>query len=86
MDVCTGVPNDEVTALSEEDLKNGYHLADILTQTCYVFGDKETFDDFEEGVSSKLEKQRKSNRTFFVDRLNCQVIDDKKQFDPENLL
>ena len=64
---------------SEKDLKNGYHLADILTQTCYVFGDKETFDDFEEGVSSKLEKQQKSNRIFFVDRLNCQVIDDKNQ-------
>jgi len=29
---------------SEEDLKNGYHLADILTRTCFVFGNKILFD------------------------------------------
>ena len=28
---------------SEEDLKNGYHLADILTKTCFVFGNENIF-------------------------------------------
>ena len=30
----------------EEDLKNGYHLADILTNTCFVDGSKEIHQDF----------------------------------------
>ena len=28
---------------SKENLKNGYHLADILTKTCFVFGSKDIF-------------------------------------------
>ena len=29
---------------SEANLKNGYHLADILTKTCFVFGNKDIFE------------------------------------------
>ena len=31
---------------SEEDLKNGYHLADVLMQTCFVSGNKQIYKDF----------------------------------------
>ena len=31
----------------EEDLKNGYHLKDILTKVCFVYGDKNIFHNFE---------------------------------------
>ena len=31
---------------SEANLKNGYHLADILTKTCFVFGNESIFETF----------------------------------------
>ena len=31
---------------SDADLKNGYHLADILTKTCFVFGNEDIFKQF----------------------------------------
>ena len=42
---------------SEEDLKNGYHLADILTKTCFVYGNEEIFKKFESGVQNYLSKK-----------------------------
>lgn len=42
---------------SEEDLKNGYHLKDVLTKTCFVFGDSYVYQDFESGVKNFYEKQ-----------------------------
>ncbi|XP_078485315.1 uncharacterized protein LOC108950285 [Ciona intestinalis] len=36
------------------DLKNGYHLADILTVTCFVAGDPDVYAFFEDGVESHL--------------------------------
>ena len=70
---------------SEEDLKNGYHLADILTQTCYVFGDTDIFNEFEAGVTCEIEHQQ-SNKTQYFDQLNCQVANDKTKFDPESFI
>ena len=35
---------------SEADLKQGYHLADILTKTCFVYGNVDIFDQFEHSV------------------------------------
>ena len=35
---------------SEADLKNGYHLADILTKTCFVFGNEDIFKQFVDGA------------------------------------
>ena len=35
---------------SEESLKNGYHLNDILTATCFVYGDQGVYDQFGKGV------------------------------------
>ena len=34
----------------DADLKNGYHLADILTKTCFVFGNADIFKQFAEGA------------------------------------
>ena len=45
---------------SEADLKNGYHLADILTKTCFVFGNITIFKKFETGVQNHLNKQSKT--------------------------
>ena len=39
---------------SEQNLKNGYHLADILTKTCFVYGDKSIYESFAAGVKQKL--------------------------------
>ena len=35
---------------SDANLKNGYHLADILTKTCFVFGNEDIFKLFAEGA------------------------------------
>ena len=35
---------------SDADLKNGYHLADILTKTCFVFGNEDIFKQFADGA------------------------------------
>ena len=47
---------------SEEILKNGYHLSDILMDTCFVYGNEEVYDVFSSGVlrhkNSKTEDER----------------------------
>ncbi|CAK8692691.1 uncharacterized protein LOC143462661 isoform X2 [Clavelina lepadiformis] len=42
----------------EEDLKNGYHLADVLARTCYVSGDKMVYDNFQSSIHKKLDEQK----------------------------
>ena len=44
---------------SEESLKNGYHLSDILTQVCFVFGRRKIYNQFESGVILHLERNTK---------------------------
>ena len=39
---------------SDADLKNGYHLADILTRTCFVFGNEDIFKQFASGTQKYL--------------------------------
>ena len=39
---------------SESDLKEGYHLSDLLTKTCFVFGSREIYYQFIEGVKTHL--------------------------------
>ena len=41
---------------SEESLKNGYRLSDVLTKTCFVYGNKNIFEDSQQGVNRKLER------------------------------
>ena len=62
---------------SEEDLKNGYHLADILTKTCFVFGNENVFDQFVYGVKAYLSNKFKQER---IHELQQQVRDDLDKF------
>ena len=47
---------------SEANLKNGYHFADILTKTCFVFGNISIFEKFARGVQNHFNKQSKTER------------------------
>ena len=62
---------------SEADLKNGYHLADILTKTCFVFGNKDIFSQFAKGVRNHLIKQSK---TEIIKHIRQQVKNDMDKF------
>ena len=62
---------------SEEDLKNGYHLADILTKTCFVFGNENIFDQFANGVKTYLSSKSKRER---INDMKKQVRDDLIKF------
>ena len=58
---------------SEADLKNGYHLSDILTKTCFVHGNEEVFKQFESSVEICLKETSKSKR---IEEVKQQVKDD----------
>ena len=58
---------------SEADLKNGYHLADILTKTCFVFGDINVFKQFKSEVEIRLKQTPKQTR---IEEVKEQVKDD----------
>ena len=62
---------------SEETLKNGYHLNDILTETCFVFGDQMVYKQFEQGV--RQHKQSKSHEET-LDTIRQQVKEDLDKF------
>ena len=62
---------------SEEDLKNGYHLAHILTKTCFVFGNENVFDQFVKGVRTYLSNKSKQER---IHEIELQVRDDLYEF------
>ena len=62
---------------SEADLKNGYHLADILTKTCFVYGNESIYKEFVDGVQAYLE--RKSKTEAFND-VKQQVKDDLNKY------
>ena len=48
---------------SESDLKEGYHLSDLLTKTCFVYGSREIYDQFVEGIKTHLHtKTRQETR------------------------
>ena len=42
---------------SETDLKNGYHLATILTKNCFVFGNESIFQQFARGTQKYLHEK-----------------------------
>ena len=62
---------------SEADLKNGYHLADILTKTCFVFGNEEVFQHFESSVKRYLKQTPKQER---IEEVKQQVKDDLDKY------
>ena len=64
--------------LTEESrLKQGYHLDDILTKTCFVYGDEKIFQKFQTGVAETLSKQSKEIR---ADSVKNQINEDLDNF------
>ena len=63
---------------SEESLKNGYHLSDILTKTCFVYKDRALFEEYEKGVYQKLKHGVNDDST--QKEIKKQVSDDLKNF------
>ncbi|XP_076819431.1 uncharacterized protein LOC143465144 [Clavelina lepadiformis] len=62
---------------SDEDLKNGYHLADILMKHCFVFGDKSIYEAFADGVRVTLHQGKNSHHETLMKQLeeNLQNVD-----------
>ena len=61
---------------SAENIKNGYHLGDILTTICFVSGDASVFEEFQSGLQSIVTEQRAENLT----PLKTQVAEDLQNF------
>ena len=68
---------------TEEDLKNGYHLKDILTKVCFVYGDKNIFDDFESQMYKMLEKDDEQSKRNEIKR---QILEDLEKFSTRSTL
>ena len=62
---------------SDADLKNGYHLADILTKTCFVYGNQHIFEQFKDGTQNYLGKR---SETDTINDIQKQVRDDLDNF------
>ena len=62
---------------SEADLKHGYHLADILTKTCFVFGNEDIFKQFVKGAQ-KYHKTK--SKTDTINDIKKQVREDLNNF------
>jgi len=62
---------------SESNLKNGYHLADILTKTCFVYGNKDIFEQFAQGIQTS---QNSKSETDTINDITQQVKDDLNNF------
>ena len=62
---------------SELSLKNGYHLSDVLTETCYVYGDKTLYDNFNIGIKSQKNSKSQSE---LLDDIKKQVKEDLDKF------
>ena len=73
-------PVDDMVELltSKEDLKNGYHLKDILTRICYVAGSKHVFKDFEEKIVEMLNSQQMDEA--HLEEIRDLLDDDLKSF------
>ena len=61
----------------ESQLKNGYHLGDILTKTCFVYGNQTIMDQFSAEVVKILDKQPEEERN---ESVKHQINDDLKSF------
>ena len=62
---------------TKENIKNGYHLKDILTKVCYVYGNKPVFNKFQKSIFKMLDNQAKEEK---VKEIKEQIIDDLESF------
>ena len=62
---------------SEAELKHGYHLADILTKTCFVFGNEELLKLFQDGAENY---RRARTKLETIDVVKEQVKKDMSNF------
>ena len=60
---------------SHQDLKNGYHLNDILTKVCYVGGDKTTFDNFQTKIYHLLDSQSQDEKNKKIKQMLTEDLD-----------
>jgi len=67
----------------EIDLQNGYHLADMLTQTCFVAGDEDIHETFCKKVNEIQQKQLNEVRQ---QQMKKQLEDDLENFNILNHL
>ena len=63
---------------SEESLKNGYHLEDILVKTCFVCKSKKVFNEFQQKVFHFLETEGQNSQG--IESVKNQLIDDLENF------
>ena len=63
---------------SEANLKNGYHLSDILTATCFVYGDRiEVYEKFEYGIMMHINSKPREETLLEIKK---QVEEDLNKF------
>ena len=62
---------------SDANLKNGYHLADILTKTCFVFGNEDIFKQFVKGTQNYRDTK---SQTDTINDIKKQVKEDLNNF------
>ena len=61
-----------------ENLKNGYHLSDILTKTCFVYKDHNLFAEFEKSVLKTIENEE--NKESIMKDIKDQIVKDLQSF------
>ena len=67
---------------SDESCKNGYHLGDILTKICYVYGDQSLYENFKSGMKDILEKQHEDLKHNII----SQITDDLENYSVRSVL
>ena len=67
----------------ESRLKEGYRLNDILTKTCFIYGDAALFSKFHHEVMKSMDEQTNDERTESVKQ---QIIEDLENFATRTML
>ena len=62
---------------SEQDLRNGYHLSDILTKTCFVYGEETVYDLFASVIHQFVTKCTPDE---IIETIKQQVKEDLNKF------
>ncbi|CAK8677672.1 unnamed protein product [Clavelina lepadiformis] len=62
---------------TDQQLKNGYYLADVLTRTCYIAGNETVYNEFVEKVEAKLLENKKFTLQQNLESMNRSLIEFK---------